>query len=259
MGIYRESMWHWKRPMDQFLKGTEEMLKGALCGIVDETFDEYRQTELPGTIKAAVETVMTAAMDKVRILADDCLANETSQHATLNTDGLNAAKKQTRAALDRRGLELVANNRLDQTENPNRATSGKERDAKVKTMIERGDVNSHPYGREMQVLAEVQAWYKIAANRFVDLVYLALRRIVFGHIAAALAAEVEGRLRLNDDDGRLMSLLVPSLFFFSVRCECHPTDSPGLPIQHRDIALISRPRIPTARSDGSISRTRRPG
>lgn len=195
-------MWHWKRPLDQFLKGTEEMLKGEICSIVDDIFAEYRQTELPGTIKAAVETVMAVAMGKARILADDCLANETNQHATLNTDGLNTARKQTRAALERRGLELAANMRLDQTENPNKTTTGKERDAKVSTMIERGDVSSHSFGRETQVLAEVQAWYRIAANRFVDLVYLALRRIVFGRIATALAVEVDGRLRLTEEDAQ---------------------------------------------------------
>ncbi len=200
--LSRSSIFNWQAPVKKFLALTEGRLKQKLHSIVADSFSDYHQTQLPGRINDTIDSVLETAVQQAQHLAKEALENEYRLQLTLDTEGLEAARRQCLEVLERRGLEQRIIEVLESTEG--KKTEGLDRRTKVKAAVEKekNNMGPHPYQREIGVMAHVQGYYKIAANRFVDFIVLTFDRYLFSvHVAADLAEALEQLMGLNEGNG----------------------------------------------------------
>ncbi len=203
--LYQEGIQHWAGPVNRFLNLTGNMLQHQLSAIVNDEFTEYRQTELLGKITSTITSFCDQEMQEVRLLAQQALLNEQTQQATLNVEGLRIAQDKCRAALEDRNLEHLALQFLGETETQTSDKTGNEREKHVEKAMKDPKVVKDLSSREIQVMAEVQAYYQMAANRFVDFIFLTVRRHFFSsQVAKSLASKVEQVLGLTEPDGKFI-------------------------------------------------------
>ena len=204
------SLEHWEVPLSILIDVTKEMIKKALFDRLEDVFEVYRQTELYVELSMAINNLSDRVQERLEVYTTTFYENEHKKQGTLDVERNELAESEAMLELRKRRRLHRAILHLDSAEKGGKVTKGQERMLKISKITDE-QLGPDPYAREVGVMAKVQAYYKVAMNRFVDNVFLTVQRQWFAKIKESLLPELENRLGLLLPNGKLFFPLIPVL------------------------------------------------
>lgn len=196
-------MEHWEGVTATFHDQSANKLQRELSRHIDEVFGAYLQTELRREIAMIIDEHINLILDDGWNFASRLLDNEKNRKGTLDVDSHRAAEKACTETILKRAQVHQANVFLDQKEPKDKRSTGAERLKAVQRLLDSGQLNEqHPYHSELIAMAKVQAYYQVAANRFVDNLYQTIRVQIFARTASELLPKLEDGLGVMMPDGK---------------------------------------------------------
>ncbi|KAF2494444.1 P-loop containing nucleoside triphosphate hydrolase protein [Lophium mytilinum] len=199
-----ESLQEWDRPTDAFFQSLDRALRVQLRGIFDQTFGAWQTSELYKKSWEIIDQFLKLHM--------------TEQRETLAMHALNVEREKPFAGDDQlwdhhisealvalqhartmRRLTIYANEKADVTGKevkPSELAGLKSKPEVAKI------VTNDPYRREVEVMAKIRGYYKIASVRFYSNICLSLQSKLFKMLRLSLRHEITIGLGVFADDGK---------------------------------------------------------
>ncbi|OCK79986.1 hypothetical protein K432DRAFT_393431 [Lepidopterella palustris CBS 459.81] len=193
---------HWNQPTTEFFTTMEIALRSQLRSIFDEAFEAWASTEIYSEAWAIVEQFLIIHLGEQKdTLAPHMLSVEqekpfTDDHELWDYHIVNA----------KQGFQEARLNHLFQKHFQSMASrkplSQAERERMLKDPVLREKFKNDPYHREVEVMAKIRGYYKIASTRFYDNICLSLQAKLFRKLRTALHEELTSGLKVYEGDGR---------------------------------------------------------
>ncbi|KAH8705023.1 putative dynamin GTPase [Talaromyces proteolyticus] len=161
--LNKQSVTHWRKPLDIFLGAVHKLVKRHILDQVNKVFAPYRDTELHRQVSSIVEQHILQLKQDLDLQASELLALEVSKPFTMDHARLHELEKRHLEDFSRRRKYTRTKKYLEsQGELPDDAT-------KVSSRIQQFEVvEPDPFEKEIKMMASSRAYYELASVRFVD-------------------------------------------------------------------------------------------
>ncbi|KAI9794608.1 MAG: hypothetical protein M1816_004495 [Peltula sp. TS41687] len=190
------SILHWEQILRIFLDLTASMIRQEIFDRLQDVFDVYKQTGLYGELVAAIDGLLSEASDQMRDSVGALYQGEVFKPAILDDEALEHTSREFAISLKRARRDQRVNLYLDKQEKQTgKPTVDQERINKAARVTD-DQLGVDPFTKEVEVMAQVQAYYKLAKTRFVESVFLNVQAHTFGRIRNVLLPTLERGLGL---------------------------------------------------------------
>lgn len=230
--LVRRALKAWENNIHGYLNTCQKQLLSVIHAVFVRKFDQYKKTPLH---KQSCHILQDFLERRFEIQVDNVINRlyklEKDQIATLNESGFKVMKAKHHQHL----LEIRARNREEQRESKRRklnadaTLSTKKRAAEEKKLLleekEQSLGNDH-YTKEIELVAEVRAYYELATRRFVDNIFMSVWGEWVNVARLGLAEELWTGLGFEEEDGESnFPLAISSFIFFSSTLQRYETGS----------------------------------
>lgn len=195
---------HWEEILLIFLDITSDMIRKELFERLQDVFDVYRQTELYTELTAAINSLLEQAFDQMRESAGALYQAERFKPAILDDEALEAATTEALTKLQKARREQLVQLYLDkQEEKTGKPTKDQERTNKANRVTDE-QIGPERFHKEVKVMAEVQAYYKLAKSRFTESIFVNMQAHTFVRIRDLVLPVLERQMDLIGPDGKFV-------------------------------------------------------
>jgi hypothetical protein len=192
---------NWDRPLRQLLVGLRNALVTAIYKILDETVAEWKSTALVKEMLRVIGIFFSVHVgDLESNIASRALRIERTKPITNNTQAMNRVQEEELQVFQNARFRARSDAFFDEQDKvTGKATSAEERDRKRRTNEAdiKSKLGSDPFKRELQVMAQIRAYYTIASARFVDTIFQAVEAELFVKLKGGLLDELEEGLHVT--------------------------------------------------------------
>ncbi|KAI9672960.1 MAG: hypothetical protein M1817_003124 [Caeruleum heppii] len=196
--LSRNGVSHWGAPLDDFLDKTVEVLREQIFDRLSDVFSPWRQTGLYVETTSVINVFLDSLCNAQRNAAHRVLYLEQCKPMTLNEDALEAARKEALEFIQAKRREYRVNVYIDNQEAKGvRGTEGQERLNKAAKITD-AQIGPDPFAKEVEVVATVRGYYKIAMFRFLDSICQSVHGELFSRCRSEMGPELEKGLGYGD-------------------------------------------------------------
>ncbi|KAK2745094.1 hypothetical protein FQN57_004001 [Myotisia sp. PD_48] len=196
---------HWRQPMERFLSFTYELIKCVLLEEVDKIFHQYQRTALYDEIRA----IISGFLESIRLehfdqAADQCDI-EQSKPLTRAKNSINEFQEAALRDISKKRREVRARRYVEYME----ANSSSARTKYDVNKVTDEEMGPDEFLKEIEMMAKTRAYYKIAAQRFVDTTCQLIYTKLFFRCQNELRFEIEQKLGILGENAseRCMELM----------------------------------------------------
>ena len=227
--LARRALKAWENSIHGYLDACQKQLLSVTHAVFIRKFDQYKKTPLHKQSYHILRDFLDRCFEtQVDNVINRLYKIERDQIATLNESGFKVMKAKHHQHL----LEIRARSREEQRESKRRklnadaTLSAKKRSAEEKKLqLEEKEQNlgNDHYAKEIELVAEVRAYYELATRRFVDNIFMSVWGEWINMVRLGLAEELWTGLGFKEEGGEGNFPLAISYFFLFF---------PSLPLPH---------------------------
>ncbi|KAF2192948.1 P-loop containing nucleoside triphosphate hydrolase protein, partial [Zopfia rhizophila CBS 207.26] len=198
-----QSLINWSIPLKSFFDNLERDLRGRLQQLLDQSFAKWRTTELYRASSEIVQKFLDVHFGVQRLkMAPDALKDELEgpyvfdlRHFDFHMTSITEAYKKAR-------FFARMNIYFDELQGETgKELSTKEREAQAMKEPVKSLLSRDPYDREVDVIAQVRAYYELASIRFQESICMRIESQLFNTLGTDLFDELKGGLQITDEKG----------------------------------------------------------
>jgi hypothetical protein len=194
---------NWNIPTTQLLEKVEKELRSGLELTLTDAASKWTTTGLYREMQRHFDSIVRMHVDNQRTRQIPRLLHlETRKPLTENVEAMKLHKSRELDVFTTARFKARADVYLNEQDAVTGKTIGEEdRSKKIqadKELIKK--LGSDPYEREVEVMAEIRAYYAVAASRFVDNVCQSVEVDLFDHFHEGLREELEEALGIHGPD-----------------------------------------------------------
>ena len=205
--LARRALKSWENSIHGYLDACQKQLLSVIHAVFVRKFDQYKKTPLHKQSYHILQDFLDRRFEmQVDNVMNRLYKLEKDQIATLNESGFKVMKAKHHQHL----VEVRARNREEQRESKRRklsadaTLSAKKRATEEKKLQqeerEQG-LGNDQYAKEIELVAEVRAYYELATRRFVDNIFISVWGEWVNIVRLGLAEELWTGLGFEEEDG----------------------------------------------------------
>lgn len=205
--LARRALKAWENSIHGYLDACQKQLLSVIHAVFVKKFDQYKKTPLHKQSYRILQDFLDRHFEtQVDNVINRLYKLEKDQIATLNESGFKVLKAKHHQHL----LEARARNREEQRESKRRklnadtTLSTKKRATEEKKLQQEEkelNLGNDHYAKEIELVAEVRAYYELATRRFVDNIFMSVWGEWVNIVRLGLAEELWTGLGFEEDDG----------------------------------------------------------
>jgi metal-sulfur cluster biosynthetic enzyme len=204
--VRRKTIKVWEGPMENVIHETASGLDEVFVSNLHDAFAAYKNTQLIPVAEAAFDEWLKKEMKKEMEFAHGLYETELEVVWDKNWDLASMSHEREAAHEALKKARLATRLEIFQGLELGKIREGKENGTlngitKAK-QIKPEDLKPDPFSKEIQLVADVQAYYKIAAERFAPNICQRIKGVLFKKCKDALFNDLKDALGLNREDGK---------------------------------------------------------
>jgi hypothetical protein len=197
---------NWKIPLDALFRSLRRALGNLLAETLNEALTEWKTTHLYKEMMRIITIFVEFHVGELQLnIAAHALKMEQTKPLTTDIESLHRSEREEREIFREFRFKERSEVYFDtQDTSTGRTTSAEEREKKRLNKDSAEDIKNKigadPFAREVEVMAKIRGYYKIASVRFVDIICQVVENDLFLKLRDGLQYDMEGELRLTEPD-----------------------------------------------------------